>query len=430
MAGSVTYWVLKNRVTGMYVKDEFGGKRTLVPSLKEATSFGMDTARAAAKLDGTLRSVKVTRSKVTKPTAPVVKRVTHVGICVDGSVSMAGWETQVTKQIADVLDSVRKSVTPEHKVTVSIWTLGKGSGRSPVSINYYTKNPNGMTDTLSHEIVEECFNVDAADAKYTTYRASGSTPLSDCIGNAIERLMSIKNDPGVDVAYLLQVVTDGEENSSTKFSTPLCASAIKARQATDRWTFAFAVPPFKKRDFARLYSLPEGNIQEWEQSSKGFREVTNQWVGATDKYLVTRSAGTATNTTAYFTTDLSGIDSGKLSRLSDVTLKVKPLKVDKEIGLKEFIEAHGDIYRKGDVYFTLTKQERVSADKKIVVRDKKTGHAFTGSNVRSVLGLPSTDAKFKPGNHGWVDLFIQSTSDNRKLVRGTEVLVVKSGCAI
>jgi hypothetical protein len=42
-----------------------------------------------------------------------------------------------------------------------------------------------------------------------------------------------------------------------------------------------------------------------------------------------------------------------------------------------------------------------------------------------MIGLPANaDAKVEPGNHANYDIFVQSTSVNRKLPRGTKLIVV------
>jgi hypothetical protein len=49
---------------------------------------------------------------------------------------------------------------------------------------------------------------------------------------------------------------------------------------------------------------------------------------------------------------------------------------------------------------------------------------YMGEDARRMLGLPTSGvAKVRPGNHSSFDVFVQSTSLNRKLVRGTKLLV-------
>jgi hypothetical protein len=61
--------------------------------------------------------------------------------------------------------------------------------------------------------------------------------------------------------------------------------------------------------------------------------------------------------------------------------------------------------------------------KKIALREKTTGKVLFGDEVRGFLNLPAHgDVKVEPGNFGDYDVFVQSTSTNRILPRGTKVL--------
>lgn len=42
-----------------------------------------------------------------------------------------------------------------------------------------------------------------------------------------------------------------------------------------------------------------------------------------------------------------------------------------------------------------------------------------------MLGLPDFEVKVNPASYGQYDIFVQSTSVNRKLIKGTKLLVLK-----
>ncbi len=85
-------------------------------------------------------------------------------------------------------------------------------------------------------------------------------------------------------------------------------------------------------------------------------------------------------------------------------------------------------FDKGRSFYQLTKPEKLQEGREIVLRDKKTGRIFgdqpsSPGQVRDRLGLPTSgDIRVKPGNHAGYDIFVLSKSDNRLLVRGTDVL--------
>lgn len=80
---------------------------------------------------------------------------------------------------------------------------------------------------------------------------------------------------------------------------------------------------------------------------------------------------------------------------------------------------------KGAAFYQLTKAEKnVQSWKYILIRRKGSGEVYAGrEDVRRMLGLPvGVDVGVNPGNHGDYDIFVQSASVNRKLVRGTDVV--------
>jgi len=61
--------------------------------------------------------------------------------------------------------------------------------------------------------------------------------------------------------------------------------------------------------------------------------------------------------------------------------------------------------------------------KKAAIRDRKTGEVYSGIQARDLLGIPhSGTVKLNPGSSTKFDVFVQSTSVNRKLVPGTQVM--------
>ncbi len=57
------------------------------------------------------------------------------------------------------------------------------------------------------------------------------------------------------------------------------------------------------------------------------------------------------------------------------------------------------------------------------IRDKKTNAIYGGDAALQALGLPSYGTcRLAPGSHPAFDIFVQSTSVNRKLPAGTHVL--------
>jgi hypothetical protein len=68
-------------------------------------------------------------------------------------------------------------------------------------------------------------------------------------------------------------------------------------------------------------------------------------------------------------------------------------------------------------------QVGVEAQKEIVVRNVSSGKLYGGRNARHLLSLPDYTVKVAPDKYSNYEIFVQSTSVNRKLVPGTTVLV-------
>jgi hypothetical protein len=111
--------------------------------------------------------------------------------------------------------------------------------------------------------------------------------------------------------------------------------------------------------------------------------------------------------------------------LKDISSEVLVLPVTEDIAIRPFIEKQlGKTLKKGAGFYQLTKIERIVQDyKKIMIRDKATQSIFEGAAARQMLGLPTSgNIRLAPGDHGQFDIFIQSTSVNRKLPAGTQLL--------
>jgi hypothetical protein len=257
------------------------------------------------------------------------------------------------------------------------------------------------------------------------YDATGnSTPLWDSVGELISIMEAAPDANDPNVSFVVMAITDGEENSSRRWNARSLMSKIQQLQATGRWTFVFRVPR-GNRNFLVRQGIPHGNILEWEQTQQGVEVATKATREAFTKFYDDRSKG-LTATTGFYTTDLSGVSARTLqSKLTDVSRDVQFWDVNSDAQIRPFIEAKlGRAMVKGGAFYQLMKKEDEVQDYKMIcIRDKKTGAVYTGVEARNVLGLPHHGTvKVAPGVHGSYDIFIQSTSVNRRLVAGTQVM--------
>jgi len=100
----------------------------------------------------------------------------------------------------------------------------------------------------------------------------------------------------------------------------------------------------------------------------------------------------------------------------------------RRITIKKFIEGHDLKYVAGCAFYELTKPEQIAENKTVVAKELATGKMITGALVRTTLGIPSgrdaTAKRFKldPEASTEYRIFVESTSYNRVLVPGTQVL--------
>lgn len=222
------------------------------------------------------------------------------------------------------------------------------------------------------------------------------------------------------------VITDGQDNASHRYSSHTIVRMINELQSTDRWTFVFRVPK-GQRYYIEQMGIPAGNIQEWELSTRGMEVATTASVAGTQNYFSSRAAGQTYSKSFY--TDASAITKKTLDRtLVDISKDVMSLvrgSRDPE-SIREFIESKtGLAFKKGAAFYQLVKSETVQNYKELLIRDKASGSIYYGAAARGLLGVPDNhtgDITLRPGNHGNYDIYIQSTSVNRRLPLGTLIM--------
>lgn len=284
--------------------------------------------------------------------------------------------------------------------------------------------------TFGNNAKWEFFDQDVATLKpigYSDFNPNGMTALFDGVGTTIDRLRQVADSEDENVSFLVITITDGGENASSRYDATQVNKFLKLTQSTDRWSYAFQLPHGQGKVFASQYGVPEDNIREWEATVKGVAAVSQVTNAAIGGYYTGRSLGRM-STKKFFdvTTDLSGVTPKTVhTKLDDISDRFTTLHVSKETAVKDFVEAEtGNPYVIGSAYYQLTKSERVQPKKSILIMEKGKKAVWGGQQARDLIGLKDgIEARVTPGNHANYDIFIKSTSVNRKLVRGTKVLL-------
>ncbi len=373
----------------------------------EATRKTRDATYSAvkrlAKKQGVLKMItKPITKKIAKAAKPVLKN--RIAIVIDESSSMGGLRYKLVEELNRTFATIRaEAAASGQETTVSIYKF-------------------------SDRVVRKFSGVFAADLQDWTrndYSPNNMTALLDGVGQAIMDLQSYPDQDSKDVSHLIIVLTDGEENASQRFSQLRLTQLMATVQKTDRWSFAFQVPR-GSRQVALHLGVPDGNIQEWTAGSAVELATTSAATNrGTQSFYAARSAGRS-SVQNFYTTDLSGLQVGTLKKaMMNLDGQVRTATVTKEEDIRTFCEKNfGKPLLKGAAFYQLTKSEKNIQDyKKLLVMEKGKRNIYGGDNARQVLGFPLTgDVKVVPGNHANFEIFVQSTSTNRKLVRGTKVV--------
>lgn len=329
-------------------------------------------------------------------------KTNYVTLLVDASGSMGSFEGKIPVMVKEITDQLFEDSRRENQKTLV----------SLVTFAYVPKRVQSFQDYLAP----------------WTYHATGQTALMDSMKFVMEQHMGVKSGVLDDVSHLVTVITDGVENQSNPANIAWVKEHFTKLQNTGKFTFTFNMPPGYADNFCRVYNVPRGNCREWEQTQQGFYETQRITTNAVTNYMKDRSKGLGSTQTFYSTvTDLSNVTKGDLAKCDDLTGRFRVINVPSEQVIKPFVEKEtGFPLIKGTVFYQLTKPEEIQAHKDVIIKEKGRSTLYGGSEARKLLGLqPYKNGRVKPGNHANYDIFVQSTSDNRKLVRGTSVLVVR-----
>lgn len=362
-----------------------------------------------------VRKSAASRNKVSEKNgvaaAPSEPLVNHICFVVDRSGSMSSIKPQVVRVFNEQLKTVQKNAKSAGQQTFFSTFMFHSTVDAP---RHFAKP------------VEKVPKLSLKD-----FKLGGLTALQDAVGTAITRLQKTKEAKHKNTSFLLVVITDGAENNSSKYKRTL-KGLIQQVQKTGRWSLAFLVPPRSERSLTR-FGIPKGNVTSWDATVKGTQVMDEKLSAGLNTFYKARASGQKSVNT-FFTTDMTKVDVKRLTGLKDLSKGFSQWTVDKERSIREFVNGKlqaspalrkklGDEYKAGRGFYELTKPETVQPRKNLAIMDKSTKAIFGGDQARKVLGMPGgANVRVKPGNHMNYAIFVESTSNNRKLVRGTTLL--------
>lgn len=335
------------------------------------------------------------------------KKQLLVGISLDFSGSMRNITENARAAYNAELESIQKNAV-EYDIETLVTLVKCGVGMQGKNV-LLTANTNALQLAPIQNYI--------ADGHYT--------PLYSSIKVLIDSMIDYKESLDVDRSFLLLVVSDGADNSSRIRAIEL-SKVMKDLSNTGKWTFTIRAP----RNYPTVMEIlfPKDNILTWDQTASGVAKASVFTRSSLDAFYADTAAG-KTNTSTFYKVDAKSLDLNEIkSRLEDISEEVSYIAIGKfrdGVAIRDFSEnVIGVPYVKGTLFYALTKKEEtIQPYKKIVIQDKKTGRTYAGNAVRELLNLPSnSNIKICPGDYGDYDIYVQTTSVNRKLVGGTSVI--------
>jgi hypothetical protein len=345
-------------------------------------------------------ATEVVAENATKPTAEAIRN--HFILLLDSSGSMRPHAEGAKKIVNQNINAIRgETIKRGQDSTVTVGTFGG---------DVKFKHRVAKMDDLR---------------VFSDYYPTGGTPMLRAIHEAIDVVESEVKDSASD-SYLLMVITDGEDTDGDRYNGQRLPERVARLQATDRWSVVFLVPSDSyKKTLCVRYGIPLGNVEVWEQSADGMERASASIARGISSYVADRASGKR-STTKFFETDASNISKRDLNKCVDLAGEAKILEVKAECVIREFVERELGSYRVGSAFYELTKDETIQRYKKVAIMERGGRKIYGGDDARALLNMPNEDVRVKIGNHGTYRIFVQSTSVNRKLVRGTKLLVIPS----
>lgn len=341
----------------------------------------------------------------------IPNKVNHFWLDLDASSSMKKYEDTVVQRVDSIVRTMAiKSTELEQETRITITTFGSGKWR---------RDPMSTRKVLVWEM--DVLRMPSIEGLYKAY---GWTAMIEAVCESIKEMETIPVIHG-DHAFAGYLFSDGDENDSPdKYALKPIAAGLP-----DNWTLAALVPNDAGKKLAISFGFPEGNVQIWDATSvQGVVDVLKVIEDSTTNFMRARATGVR-GTKSLFTL--------KTVSVSDIQNKLKPVNVthsvftvlphdvadDGKVEIRKFVvNRFGIPYKIGDWFYLLDKKETIQPSKQVVLR--ANGKFWYGDMgvARGMLGLPDSNVNVLPGTYNGYEIFVQSTSINRKFKPGAEIL--------
>jgi hypothetical protein len=333
-------------------------------------------------------------------------KVNHVSLKIDESSSMRPYRSAV-EQVVDglVRDLAAQSEEFGQETRISVYAFGSAG-------------------------TERCIVWDCDVLRFPSiagrYEPGGMTALVDCEHLALDDMELIPQKYG-DHAMIGYTVSDGGENDSRRSASSL---RLRLGSLPANVSAGIFVPDQAcKRYAVTQCGYPEGSVQIWNPSGRGAIQDLGTSIRKTNRsFFEGRSQGVRAARGGLFTPGSFSVADVQ-ARLTPITRGAYGLyEVPQDSRIDLFVEeVTRRPYPKGRVYYQLTRPVTIQDYKDVLVQAEGDLYSGTLPEARSLLGLPDHAVKVSPRDlsTSGCKVFVQSTSYNRKLIGGTEVVVLR-----
>jgi Mg-chelatase subunit ChlD len=195
----------------------------------------------------------------------------YVLMILDKSGSMTALQNEIVGGFNDQLKVIREENTKYGmKSLVSLVTF---SSRVDTPIAWLED-----IDTIKELTAEE-------------YKPDGMTAMYDAIGDSIEKLMQVPDANDEGTAFLVIIISDGQENNSTKYTGQKIAELIDSCQKTGRWTFTYIGANQDLSQVSKHLNIDVNNTLRFAATAAGVNMMESDMSMGTSTYYASRSRG-------------------------------------------------------------------------------------------------------------------------------------------
>lgn len=161
------------------------------------------------------------------------------------------------------------------------------------------------------------------EANESDYNCNGATALFDAIGYTIQKMKDTTDIEDENNAYLIQIITDGENNASTKYTQEMIHDFIEPLKSK-RWTFTFVGCSEQYiKELAKKTAIPVSNCAVWDnRSAASTTKAANNVACSTRNFLRSRVANA--NSRTYKTECYYSADSASCADFTDDSINTQP----------------------------------------------------------------------------------------------------------